>query len=121
MIGTRSRLTKNPNVTTNLRSRAPPSRSRTSSTDGLENVRDDRLIGDAAARRIGLLRARLGQPIHRFDRAQDVHVGDAFALGIRAWLDMCSGEDCDNPILNIALQLVLPRRIPRVWSEQGVV
>src|SRR5215468_11587892 len=99
MIGAPSRLTKDPNVTTSLRSRAPPSRSRTSSTDSLEDVRDDRLIGDAAARRVGLLRARLGQPIHRFDRAQDVHVCNAFTLGIRAWLDMCSGEDA---ILNIA-------------------
>src|SRR5262249_61628301 len=58
--------------------------------------------GIPSYRRIGLLRARLGQPIHRFDRAQDVHVCNAFALGIRAWLDMCSGEDCDDAILNIA-------------------
>src|SRR4029453_15880127 len=42
--------------------------------DRLEHVRDDRLIGNATARCIWLLRPGLGQSIHRFDRAQDVHV-----------------------------------------------
>src|SRR5215470_3380989 len=33
---------------------------------------------------------------------------------------MCSGEVCDNAILNIAQQPVVPRRISRVWSDQRI-
>jgi hypothetical protein len=70
--------------------------------DRLEDVGDDRLIGNATACRIWLLRPGLGQPIHCFDRAQDVDVCDAFSFGIRSGLYVCPGEDGNNPILNVA-------------------
>src|SRR5919204_537542 len=70
--------------------------------DRLEDVRDDRLIGNASARRIWLLRPRLGQPIHRFDRAQDIDVCDALSFGIPSGLYVRPGEDCNDPVLNVA-------------------
>jgi hypothetical protein len=86
---------------TKLQPHGPAPRLR-SLADRLEDVRDDRLIGNAAARCIWLLRPGLGQPIHRFDRAQDVDVCDAFSFGIPPGLYVCPGEDCNDPILNVA-------------------
>ena len=67
----------------------------------LEDVRDDRLIGNAAPRCVWLLSAGAGQSIHRFNRAKDVHVGDAFAFGISAWLYVRPCKDGDDPVLNV--------------------
>src|SRR5712691_211952 len=63
-----------------------------------ENIRDDRVIGDASPRGIGLLSARAGQSVHRLDRAQQIDVSKWFALDV-ARLHSCAGDDCCDPIL----------------------
>ena len=45
-----------------------------------KDIRDDCIVGNAGAGRVGLLRARFWQSIHRLDRAQDIDVSDAFAF-----------------------------------------
>jgi hypothetical protein len=67
----------------------------------LENVGDQVIVGDSHPRGVGLLAARFRQSIHRLDCAKHVHMRDAFALGVVARFDVGTGEDGDDPVLQV--------------------
>jgi hypothetical protein len=65
-----------------------------------EGARGDRIVGDAGAQRLWLLRARFRQTVDRLDRAQDVDVGQRLGVGT-AGRDMGAGKDRGDPVLHV--------------------
>ena len=84
--------------------------------DRCEQIGRSGVIADAGAERIGLLRTRFGQAVHRLDGAQEADMRHACGLGI-IWLHMRPGKDRRDAILQIMPGLIMIRTDRRIGQS----